>query len=88
MDDTEIEGALRGFIVETILEGDDAGLDASTPLLEWGVIDSLAMVSLLDFIHRRFAVRIPDAEVLPRNFQTISAIGRLVKRAAQEPGDG
>jgi len=87
MQDDEISSALTGFISEKILEGEGADLDDDTPLLEWGVIDSIAMVSLLSFIQSRFAVRIPDGEVVPRNFHSIAAIGQLVKRALLERGD-
>jgi acyl carrier protein len=71
---------LRRYIADTLLEGDDGELDESTPLLEWGVIDSIAMVDLLAFIERELGVRIPDEDVMPENFATLSAIGHLVSR--------
>jgi acyl carrier protein len=85
MQPSEISEALKGFIIDEILHGDGADLDEDTPLLEWGVIDSLAMVALLGFIQKTFGVRVPDAEVVPRNFHSIAAMQRLVVREVGGP---
>jgi 2-hydroxymuconate-semialdehyde hydrolase len=80
MDVNSINQALKGFITDTLLHGDGAELTDHTPLLEWGIVDSLAMVSLLTFVHKSFGVTIPDAEVSPRNFQSIEALQTLIMR--------
>lgn len=78
-----VVASLRKYIADTILEGDAGELDADTPLLAWGVLDSLAMVDLLAFIEHELGVRIPDEEVMPQNFSTLAAIGQLVRRRQQ-----
>ena len=55
------------FIAREFLNGKDEGLDATTPLIEWGVIDSIAIVSLRDFVSTRFGVEIPHSELKPSN---------------------
>ncbi len=35
----EFLGALHNYVVEELLDGNAEGLDAQTPLLQWGVID-------------------------------------------------
>lgn len=87
MDANSINQALKGFITEKLLHGDGAELTDHTPLLEWGIVDSLAMVSLLAFVHKTFDVKIPDAEISPRNFQSIEALRNLIVRVHGVPPD-
>lgn len=70
--------ALVTYIGREFLSGQRDGLDAETPLLEWNVLDSLSMMSLIAFIEERWSIAIPDEYVLPENFQDIRSISRLV----------
>ena len=76
-----VAAALRSFIAEVIMEGDDAGLDATTPLLELGVIDSYSVIDLLAFIETRFDVKIADDSLTEANPKHIDAIAALVMAA-------
>lgn len=78
-----VQAVLHRYINETLLDGNSDELDANTPLLEWGVIDSLSMVDLLAFIEREFGVHIADEDVLPENFATLRAIARLIEQLRQ-----
>lgn len=80
MQASEISQALERFIVDKLLDGEGDELDENTPLLEWGVIDSLAMVALLDFIKIRFGVAVPDDDVSPRNFASIGTLTKMIVR--------
>jgi acyl carrier protein len=71
---------LRGFVAREMLNGKDEGLDAATPLIEWGVIDSITIVLLRDFIAARFGVEIPHAELKPSNLATLTTIASLIAR--------
>jgi pimeloyl-ACP methyl ester carboxylesterase len=77
---------LRGFVVDELLDGNDDGLDAQTPLLQWGVIDSLAMVTLLAFIEERLGVHVPDEQVRPEHFQNLATLGDLLEHLALTNG--
>ncbi|MFV8752987.1 acyl carrier protein [Nannocystaceae bacterium ST9] len=90
MDANEVNRSLKRHIVDTLLHGDESELDDDTPLLELGVIDSLAMVGLLAFLTSEFGVRVPDREVSPRNFASLAALTRLVVRelAARDANEG
>jgi acyl carrier protein len=75
-----ITEALKGFISKEMLEGQDVGLSPSTPLLEWGVINSMSLAMLVSFIKERFGVQIPQNELKPANLKTIQMIADLVVR--------
>jgi len=78
MEQTTIIEHLQRYIAQDILRGKDIGLDETTPLLEWGIITSLQMIKLLNFISQEFDVDIPPDKVSAEYFTTISSIASLV----------
>ena len=69
---------LKRYIAQDVLGGKDIGLDETTQLLEWGVINSLEIVRLLSFIREQFGVDIPTSEIVADSFTSISSIAELV----------
>ena len=78
----QVVDGVKEYISRAILEGKDDGLNETTPLLEWGILNSMEMTRLIVFMGERFAVQVPPEEVIPENFQTISCIADLVGRLA------
>jgi acyl carrier protein len=79
MDDLK-QVILSYVIKEYLEEGDDRRVDAETPLISGGIVDSFSMVSLKRFIEKRYAIQIPDAEATPDAFDTVTRIAELVAR--------
>jgi len=65
---------------EYLEEGDGRAIDADTPLITGGIVDSFSMVSLKRFLERKCDVHIPDAEATPAAFDSVRAIAALVER--------
>jgi acyl carrier protein len=78
MQQTEVIEQLKGYISREILDGKDIGLDDSTPLLEWGIINSMEMVRIVSFIQSRFDVDIPNDKILPEYFMNLTALSGLI----------
>jgi acyl carrier protein len=78
MDEVEVSAAVRKYISAEILEGDDEGLNGQTPLLQWGILNSMEMTRLLGFIDQRFQIRIEPGEISPARFKNIDAITGFV----------
>ena len=72
-----VEG-LQAFIRRQILEGEDLGLTATTPLLELGILNSMEVLSLVAFIESRFNVVVPPEQILADNFKDLQTIAGLV----------
>jgi acyl carrier protein len=53
-------------------------LNETTPLLEWGIINSLEMVKLLSFIREQFGVEVPTDKLVADSFTSISSIADLI----------
>jgi acyl carrier protein len=71
---------LRSFISREFLNGNDEGLDATTPLLEWGIIDSTSILLLVAFIKERMGVPLRTSELKPKDLATLGNIAALVVR--------
>jgi acyl carrier protein len=78
MQRVEVMNALSDYIVNQVLDGKNIGLDEATPLLEWGVINSMEMIRLLNFISQRFGVDIPAEKMVADHFTNLASITDLV----------
>jgi len=78
---TEIESKLRDYLAKNILfveDGFHLANDAS--FLEGGVIDSLGFMELLEYTRLQFGLEVPDCDIIPANFDSITAIAGYVRR--------
>ena len=50
------------------------------PLLDDGVIDSFAVLDLMDFLEHQFEIKFEDEDVTQENFQSVVAITQLIKK--------
>ena len=60
-------------------EEDEEELDASTPLISGGIVDSFSMVSLKRFLEKKFNIQIPDTEATPEAFDSVDNILNLLE---------
>jgi acyl carrier protein len=88
---TDVLADVRSYIVEELSEGDldPARLDDLTNLIEEDILDSLGIMSLVEFLEERYGLDIDPAEIEIENFETLAAISNLVatKRAARTAND-
>lgn len=75
-----VSSEIREFIVEEILDGEDVEGDP----LALGLLDSLALEIVLDFIREKYEVEFADEELVAENFVDIDTIAQRVeaKRAS------
>ncbi|MBL8692788.1 MAG: acyl carrier protein [Planctomycetes bacterium] len=53
----------------------------TTSLVKSGWVDSFALVEVVSFLEMEYGVRLPDADVVPENFENLAAIRALLDRA-------
>jgi len=77
-----MEDAVLEYIRNEYLEDDDeyVDLNADTPLISSGIVDSFSMVSLKRFLEKQYGVSIPDEEASADAFDTVGKIVQLVKK--------
>jgi acyl carrier protein len=52
----------------------------TTPLIEGGLIDSIALAEIVAHIEEQTGIRVPDDEVTPDNFASVATINAMVSR--------
>ena len=83
MMDNDTYQRLHAFVAAELLNGDARDLDETTPLLAWGVLDSMAMIKLTEFIEQELETDIPTNELLDSaNLETLATITQMVERCA------
>lgn len=83
-----IESRLEYYIREECLPRNAATeLSHDLNLFDAGIVDSAGLISYICFIEKEFNVPIPDEDLLPENFVSISAIAQYL-RTRQENGHG
>lgn len=75
-----IESRIRDFVSKTFPASRKQNIRASDEWLQSGLIDSLGVLDLVQFLEREFSISISDDELLPENFQSLSAVVAFVLR--------
>jgi acyl carrier protein len=71
---------IRTFIANWFRDGREDGLEAETPLVTSGIVDSAGVVEVVEFLERRFGVQLADDDVSLRNCNTLTGLTDLVLR--------
>lgn len=64
--------------IETDLRPSSGRVAPDDHLIDGGILDSISLMRLMQFIETRTGVRIPDNMVTPDNFQTVTAMEKLI----------
>jgi acyl carrier protein len=65
--------------------GEDASsLTADTPLLEMGLVDSLAIMEIVAALDKEAGVTLPDTEIVAANFRSPKALWAALESLAVE----
>lgn len=79
--ETDVAKKVTEYIRYTFLDGDPKGeLQDASPLLEWGLLDSLKTVRLLGFLRTEFGCNVPPLEINANNLRDVRAIAAMVVR--------
>jgi len=62
------------FLYDDSLKEEFEELDYDDSLLELGIIDSVKMLDLINFIEQKFNIEVDDDDLYPENFDSINAI--------------
>ncbi len=56
----------------------DSQIDLNTPLLESGLLDSIRIVNLVDFLELKFGVKVNDEDLVAENFESVQTVLGLI----------
>ena len=71
---------IRGFVIENFLFGQDRdSFSNEDSFLDHGLIDSMGILMLVEFVKERFSVSIDDEEIIPDNFDSVRRVATFVQ---------
>lgn len=84
MSTAAIERKLCQFIDTALMRGQGVDLTPSTPLLEYGILDSFAIFRIVSFVEEEFEIALPLELLNADDFATVSTITRFVEMKLAE----
>ncbi len=74
----EIKGDIKNYILEASLS-DVKNVEDDDLIFENGLLDSMGLLFLIEFLDESFNVKVSDDELNPKNFESINNIASFVK---------
>lgn len=81
MDKEATAREILGYLTEHFV-GRDVPLDASTSLFEERLLDSVRLGELIDYVEKRFSVRVAPMEIVLENFDSVDKMVGYLQRKA------
>lgn len=75
-----IAAAVRGFVVETFLLGQDDGFADDESLFDAGIVDSTGVMEVVAFLEESFGISVAEVELLADNFDSVDRVAAFVHR--------
>lgn len=74
-----IKEDVRNYIIETsMMNGKD--LHEDTQIFDAGILDSMGLLFLIEFLNEKFSIEVSDEELLPTNFESINSITKFIQQ--------
>ena len=76
----DISQNIRIFVIDNLLFGQgDSGLSNDDSFFEKGLIDSVGILTLVEFTKETYAISVEDAEIVPENWDSVHRIASFVQ---------
>jgi len=75
-----IHDTIRNFVVAKFPLARKRNVGDADLLLETGIVDSLGILDLVQFLESEFGLHVEDDELLPENFQSIQMLAEFVQK--------
>ena len=79
MNDTEVQGEIKKFIIENFLFGDASAAPApDQQLVQSGLVDSTGILEIVSFLESKYGIETADEELAAENFGSVATIAKFV----------
>ena len=72
--------AVKEFIIENFLFGEEEQLELDTDFFDKGIIDSTGVIELVSFIEETFNISVDDEELIPENLSSLKNIDVFLQK--------
>jgi len=81
---------IRQFVTEKLAreKGIADPISDHDSLIEKGIIDSLGIMLLVGHLEKKLAIKVPDEDIVPENFESIESLAQYLERLAAPHSSG
>ncbi len=72
--------AVKEFIIENFLFGEEEQLKLETDFFDKGIIDSTGVIELVSFLEETFNISVDDDELIPENLSSLKNIDLFLQK--------
>jgi acyl carrier protein len=71
---------IRAFILKNFPAARKRAINDETQLLGSGIVDSLGMLTVVEFLEQTFAIKLSDDELTPDNFASVNSLAAFIEK--------
>jgi acyl carrier protein len=76
--------AVKEFIIENFLFGEEVQLELDTDFFDKGIIDSTGVIELVSFIEEKFNISVEDDELIPENLSSLKRVDLFLEKKLRQ----
>jgi acyl carrier protein len=77
--DSQIKDEIRNYLMEASLSNAEKIMD-DTLIFDSGILDSMGLLFLIEFLNEQYQITVGDEELLPKNFESINNITDFIQQ--------
>ena len=77
--EVQIKEEVRNYLKEASLSSGD-NIKDDTLIFDTGVLDSMGLLFLIEFLNEHYQITVEDEELQPNNFESINNIAEFIKK--------
>jgi acyl carrier protein len=75
-----LEAQIRTYIAQNILfTGNNYPYPDDASFLDQGIVDSMNVLELVNFVEERYKVKVDDRDIVPDNFDSVTRLAAYVR---------
>ncbi len=79
----QVKNVIVDYLKANSFMDKDAQLEDSDSLTQKGIIDSIGLLELMDYISEKYSIEIPEEMLTPENFDSLKGITNMVSKLAK-----
>lgn len=79
----QVKNVIVDYLKANSFMDKDAQLEDGDSLTQKGIIDSIGLLELMDYISEKYSIEIPEEMLTPENFDSLQGITNMITKLAK-----
>jgi acyl carrier protein len=79
----QVRSVIVDYLKANSFMDNDTQLEDSDSLTQKGIIDSIGLLELMDYISEKYSIEIPEEMLTPENFDSLQGITNMITKLAK-----